>query len=382
MGLSQSNGAPEGGTEGYHVHGIQENSPAERAGLDPFFDFIISIGNNRLNQENDMLKDLLKANVEKSVKMEVYSTKTMRLRELEVVPSNMWGGQGLLGASVRFCSFQGANENVWHVLDVEPSSPAALAGFREHADFIVGADQVLQDVSLMAASRQAVSGLDLDTPLPPPIQRVMDPGFSDQSEVAMMNSEMSDMADRLDLSVSSIDMTSTSLAVREDIDISGVEELHDSEIPYSDPKEITEESPSADLISSVVEEPSPPPSHVYLSHPQFPNTLLDHNMPIDMSSLVNSSIPSFDSVPPIDISSLHIDRAALRLQSSALPAKYPLQPNEFSSLPSKTDGFNQGFSEETQSLKISLFESEVERVSSDLLSPDSCAEIKDGAALQ
>lgn len=63
-----------------------------------------------------MLKDLLKANVEKPVKMEVYSTKTMRIRELEVVPSNMWGGQGLLGASVRFCSFQGANENIWHVL--------------------------------------------------------------------------------------------------------------------------------------------------------------------------------------------------------------------------------------------------------------------------
>lgn len=28
----------------------------------------------------------------------------------------MWGGQGLLGASVRFCNFEGANENVWHVL--------------------------------------------------------------------------------------------------------------------------------------------------------------------------------------------------------------------------------------------------------------------------
>lgn len=27
---------------------IQEDSPAEKAGLDPFFDFIISIGNNRL----------------------------------------------------------------------------------------------------------------------------------------------------------------------------------------------------------------------------------------------------------------------------------------------------------------------------------------------
>lgn len=68
------------------------------------------------NEENELLKELLKANMERAVKMEVYSTKTTRVRELEVVPSNMWGGQGLLGASVRFCSYQGANENVWHVL--------------------------------------------------------------------------------------------------------------------------------------------------------------------------------------------------------------------------------------------------------------------------
>ena len=68
------------------------------------------------NKESDLLKDLLKANVEKAVKLEVYSSKTQRVRELEVTPSNMWGGQGLLGASVRFCSFEGANENVWHVL--------------------------------------------------------------------------------------------------------------------------------------------------------------------------------------------------------------------------------------------------------------------------
>ncbi|XP_043922882.1 Golgi reassembly-stacking protein 1 [Protopterus annectens] len=145
MGLSQSTDVPDGGTMGYHVHRVQENSPAEKAGLESYFDFIISIGHTRLNKENDMLKDLLKANVEKSVKLEVYSLKSLKVRELEIIPSNMWGGQGLLGASVRFCSFQGANEYVWHVLDVEPNSPAALAGFTPFTDYIVGADQVLQE---------------------------------------------------------------------------------------------------------------------------------------------------------------------------------------------------------------------------------------------
>ncbi|NXG58448.1 GORS1 protein, partial [Hemiprocne comata] len=124
---------------------VQENSPAQQGGLEPFFDFIIAIGHTRLNKENNMLKDLLKANAEKAVKLEVYNIKTMKIREVEVIPSNMWGGQGLLGASVRFCSFQGANEHVWHVLDVEPASPASLAGLQPYTDYVVGSDQILQE---------------------------------------------------------------------------------------------------------------------------------------------------------------------------------------------------------------------------------------------
>ena len=35
---------------------------------------------------------------------------------LKLCPNNRWGGEGLLGVSIRFCSFDGAEENVWHVL--------------------------------------------------------------------------------------------------------------------------------------------------------------------------------------------------------------------------------------------------------------------------
>ncbi|XP_017393655.1 Golgi reassembly-stacking protein 2 [Cebus imitator] len=145
MGSSQSVEIPGGGTEGYHVLRVQENSPGHRAGLEPFFDFIVSINGSRLNKDNDTLKDLLKANVEKPVKMLIYSSKTLELRETSVTPSNLWGGQGLLGVSIRFCSFDGANENVWHVLEVEPNSPAALAGLRPHSDYIIGADTVMNE---------------------------------------------------------------------------------------------------------------------------------------------------------------------------------------------------------------------------------------------
>ncbi|XP_077470936.1 Golgi reassembly-stacking protein 2-like isoform X2 [Stigmatopora argus] len=145
MGVSQSVEIPGGGTEGYHVLRVQENSPGYRAGLEPFFDFIVSINNTRLNKDNDTLKDLLKANVEKPVKMLVYSSKTLDLRESTVTPSNLWGGQGLLGVSIRFCSFEGANENVWHVLEVEPKSPAVVAGLRPYTDYVIGADTVMNE---------------------------------------------------------------------------------------------------------------------------------------------------------------------------------------------------------------------------------------------
>ncbi|XP_048836535.1 Golgi reassembly-stacking protein 2-like [Brienomyrus brachyistius] len=145
MGGSQSVEIPGGGSEGYHILRVQENSPGHRAGLEPFFDFIVSINSTRLNKDNDTLKDLLKVNVEKPVTMLVYSSKTLDLRETTITPSNMWGGQGLLGVSIRFCSFEGANENVWHVLEVEPNSPAALAGLRPHTDYIIGADTVMNE---------------------------------------------------------------------------------------------------------------------------------------------------------------------------------------------------------------------------------------------
>uniref|UniRef100_A0A1A8HQ02 Golgi reassembly stacking protein 2, 55kDa n=1 Tax=Nothobranchius kuhntae TaxID=321403 RepID=A0A1A8HQ02_NOTKU len=145
MGGSQSVQIPGGGTEGYHVLRVQENSPGNRAGLEPFFDFIISVCDTRLKRDNDTLKELLKVNVERPVKMQLYNSKTQTLRETTVTPSNTWGGQGLLGVSIRFCSFEGANQNIWHVLEIEPNSPAALAGLRPFIDYIIGADIAMHE---------------------------------------------------------------------------------------------------------------------------------------------------------------------------------------------------------------------------------------------
>lgn len=95
---------------------VQDGSPGQKANLEAFFDFIVAIEDTRLDQDNDTLKELLKKNVDKTIKMLIYSSKTQTVREVMITPSANWGGQGLLGVSIRFCSFEGANENVWHVL--------------------------------------------------------------------------------------------------------------------------------------------------------------------------------------------------------------------------------------------------------------------------
>lgn len=77
--------------------------------------------------------------------MAIYSSKTQRVRSVTIEPNELWGGQGLLGVSIRFCSFEGANENVWHVLEVHPSSPAELAGLKSFTDYIIGSDSVLHE---------------------------------------------------------------------------------------------------------------------------------------------------------------------------------------------------------------------------------------------
>lgn len=80
--------------------------------------------------------------------MRVYSTKSQTCRDVVVTPSNHWGGQGLMGISIRYCSIDKANDNVWHVLNVEPKSPADVAGLKSFSDYIIGSDSILNDVSI------------------------------------------------------------------------------------------------------------------------------------------------------------------------------------------------------------------------------------------
>ncbi|KAJ3126573.1 hypothetical protein HK098_007402 [Nowakowskiella sp. JEL0407] len=133
-----ANQSAEDSTKGYHVLKVVENSPADIAGLVPYFDYIISINDILLEEDTSFLLDTVRSNVNKPVKLGVYSSKREDLREVILTPAN-WSHpkDGVLGCSVRFCDHAQSSSHVWHVLDIHPNSPAALAGLNAHTDYII-----------------------------------------------------------------------------------------------------------------------------------------------------------------------------------------------------------------------------------------------------
>lgn len=81
---------------------------------------------------------LSQASEEKSLPLAVYNTKNHSLREVVLTPSRRWPGEGLLGLSIRFDTFQDADDAILHILEVEKDSPAQLAGLIPHDDYLLG----------------------------------------------------------------------------------------------------------------------------------------------------------------------------------------------------------------------------------------------------
>jgi GRASP55/65 PDZ-like domain len=164
MGNQQSNENDKAGgwvgdnfEEGYHILKVQKNSPGERAGLVAFFDFIVAADSVPVSSEQasgpqgdtsakgTSLVEKLKAAAEKktSVRLQLYNSKEDQVRETFIEPTSEWGGNGLIGVSIRLCSLRAANEFVWHVLEVYENSPASKAGLVAFGDYIVGTPSLL-----------------------------------------------------------------------------------------------------------------------------------------------------------------------------------------------------------------------------------------------
>ncbi|KAF9906031.1 Golgi reassembly-stacking protein 2 [Linnemannia zychae] len=125
---------------GYHVLRVKDDSPAYRAGIRPFFDYIIAVNGVRLNTETTYLQDQMLAHEDKPLMLDIYSTREQAGRRVEMIPTRKWGdgNGGLIGCSIRFCMFDAVNDVVWHILDVAKGSPAEKAGLCAHSDYVIG----------------------------------------------------------------------------------------------------------------------------------------------------------------------------------------------------------------------------------------------------
>jgi len=157
MGNAQSEEGPKNEL-GYHVLQVQQGGPGEAAGLKSFFDFITSAQGVPLEKEDATFVDILKNNVGKPVTLTVYNTKAEKTRECVMIPSNTWGGAGLAGITIRFCSYEHISDHVWHVLDASPNSPASRAGLESNTDYIVGTPDIIfndsEDFFAMVSSNE------------------------------------------------------------------------------------------------------------------------------------------------------------------------------------------------------------------------------------
>lgn len=179
-------------TIGYRVLGVQPNSPASKAGLVSFLDFLVGAQGQMLLGSGEGLKpgeeyndvdlpallneykekpiefcksysnevrnvlfvlaflfllsfplihfthSLTYSHTQTHVQTVVYNMKSQQARLVQLTPSDTWGGAGLLGVTIRLDNYAGAEDRLVRVLSVQPQSPAAIAGLVPLKDFLLG----------------------------------------------------------------------------------------------------------------------------------------------------------------------------------------------------------------------------------------------------
>lgn len=152
-------------TLGYRVLGVQPNSPASKAGLVSFFDFLVGVNGQLLfdngsnaNGDSEYFEDLdfvaiIKDNVDTELELLVWNIKSKTQRFISLTPTTKWEGQGLLGVTIRMDDYSTAEDNLLRCLYVTPNSPAAQCGLIPNTDYLLGttmesldSEEVLEDI--------------------------------------------------------------------------------------------------------------------------------------------------------------------------------------------------------------------------------------------
>lgn len=126
----QSRG-PSGNTYGFQV--LKNNNPD--LALEPWFDFVIGINGRTIdNGEPDLFATEIRNCAGSTISLGVYGVKGQQIREIYAsIPPD---GSGL-GVGLQWTPLS-VSEDVWHILDVMPNSPADVAGLLPYGDYVIG----------------------------------------------------------------------------------------------------------------------------------------------------------------------------------------------------------------------------------------------------
>lgn len=150
---------------GFRIFKVNPNSPAARAGLEVFFDYIVEIDGLEVirssAERHRGFFEKVQQSLNREIGLVVYNVRTKLYRDVKVTPMK-WGGSGLLGATVRYDQFDSAAGQGLRVLEVFPNSPSAMARLIPFYDYILGT----QDVAFKELDELVeVVGSHLDRPL-------------------------------------------------------------------------------------------------------------------------------------------------------------------------------------------------------------------------
>lgn len=128
---------------GFQIVRLLPYSPAHRAGLVPYFDIITSIDGNSLctDAANPFVefKNYTSCHTNETVCFTVFNLRTRTSRDVHCIPSNNWGGNGLLGCSIEWTRADCCIQYPLHIVDVLEGSPAEhCLELKADRDYIIG----------------------------------------------------------------------------------------------------------------------------------------------------------------------------------------------------------------------------------------------------
>lgn len=136
---SDPNVPTKGSTSSTYGFQVLRNNDTNLA-LDPWFDFVIGINGRTIdNGDPNLFSQEIRNCAGSTISLGVYGVKGQQIREIYAsVPPDA----SSLGLSLQWAPLSVADD-VWHILDVMPNSPADVAGLLPYGDYVIGSPETL-----------------------------------------------------------------------------------------------------------------------------------------------------------------------------------------------------------------------------------------------